>query len=74
MNRVKKRSDRGRPVVNSNMRSMSGALINHCIYRTQKMLRVGDLTLNSVLTDVCPKLDAMAKYAIDDTVRITTAI
>ncbi len=91
MNRVRKRSDRGRPVVRSNMSKMSGALINHCIYRTHcvhrklrnrtkeeerkkhtKMLRVAP-RLNSVLTAVCPKLDAMAKYDNDDTVRITTA-
>jgi hypothetical protein len=31
---VRKIADSGRPVVNSNMRRMSGALINHCIYRT----------------------------------------
>jgi hypothetical protein len=38
------------------------------------MLRVGARNLNSVLTDVSPKSDAMAKYVIDDTVRITTAM
>jgi hypothetical protein len=90
MNRVRKRSDRERPVVRSNMSKMSGALINHCIYRTHciyrqlgkrkrererkhtKMLRVAP-RLNSVLTDVSPKSDAIAKYDNDDTVRMTTA-
>lgn len=38
-----------------------------------KILRVGPL-LNSVLTTVCPKLDAMAKYAIVDTVSTARAI
>jgi hypothetical protein len=90
-NTVRKIADSGRPVVNSNMRRMSGALINHCIYRTHfvqssvninlwlkgkertKMLRLGPL-LNSVLTGVWPKLDAMAKYVIVATERITMAI
>jgi hypothetical protein len=37
------------------------------------MLRLGPL-LNSVLTGVWPKLDAMAKYVIVATERITMAI
>jgi hypothetical protein len=91
---MRKRSDSGRPVVNSNMSRMSGALINHCMYRTYyihspirkkttyqnvkertKTLRdVPLLNLNSDLTSVCPKLDAMVKYAIVDTKRTTVAI
>lgn len=38
-----------------------------------KMLRVGPL-LNSVLTTVCPRFDAIAKYVMVDTVRTATAI
>lgn len=49
MNRVRKISDRGRPVVSSSIRRMSGALINHCMYRTHyvhkrlknKAMRIG---------------------------------